>query len=186
MGITRWESFGNGSKTKTWEVFFFFFVCLYIYIYIYIISCYTATMIWWKQRYKWEGIRIYRMGMEGNVNVKIHSRPSPTHIPLATHNYWNQGQPVAGSRGVAAVGQLGLSVSRHYEHVYTSDFPSATVLSRRESNSHRPITFVWLWPATQHDVCPLTKFEGGLNLLHEADADAVISLESTATAALTK
>jgi len=36
------------------------------------------------------------------------------------------------------------------------------------------------------DTCPLTKFEGGLNLLHEADDDAVIRLESTATAALTK
>jgi len=36
------------------------------------------------------------------------------------------------------------------------------------------------------DICPLTKFEGGLNLLHEADDDAVIWLESTATAALAK
>jgi len=36
------------------------------------------------------------------------------------------------------------------------------------------------------DTCPLTKFEGGLNLLHEADDDAVIWLESAATAALTK
>jgi len=36
------------------------------------------------------------------------------------------------------------------------------------------------------DTCPLTKFEGGLNLLHEADNDAVVWLESTATAALTK
>ena len=35
------------------------------------------------------------------------------------------------------------------------------------------------------DACPLTKSEGGLNLLHEADDDAVIWLESTATAALT-
>ena len=34
------------------------------------------------------------------------------------------------------------------------------------------------------DTCPLTKSEGGLNLLHEADDDAVIRLESTATAAL--
>ena len=32
------------------------------------------------------------------------------------------------------------------------------------------------------DTCPLTKVEGGLNLLHEADDDAVIWLESTATA----
>ena len=32
------------------------------------------------------------------------------------------------------------------------------------------------------DTCPLTKFEGGLNLLHEADADTVIWLESAATA----
>jgi len=34
--------------------------------------------------------------------------------------------------------------------------------------------------------CPLTKFEGGLNLLHEADDDAVIWLKSTATAAVAK
>jgi len=36
------------------------------------------------------------------------------------------------------------------------------------------------------DTCPVTKFEGGLNLLHEADDDAVMSLESTTTAALAK
>jgi len=36
------------------------------------------------------------------------------------------------------------------------------------------------------DMCPLTEFEGGLNLLHEADDDAVIWLESTVTAALAK
>jgi len=36
------------------------------------------------------------------------------------------------------------------------------------------------------DTCPLTKFEGGLNLLHKADDDAVVWLESTATAALAK
>jgi len=36
------------------------------------------------------------------------------------------------------------------------------------------------------DVSPLTNFEGGLNLLHEADDDAVTWLESTATAALVK
>ena len=36
------------------------------------------------------------------------------------------------------------------------------------------------------DMCPLTKFKGGLNLLHEADDDAVIWLEATATAALAK
>jgi len=36
------------------------------------------------------------------------------------------------------------------------------------------------------DTCPLTTFEGGLNLLHEADDDAVIWLESTVTAPLVK
>jgi len=36
------------------------------------------------------------------------------------------------------------------------------------------------------DMGPLTKSERGLNLLHEADDDAVIWLESTATAALAK
>ena len=36
------------------------------------------------------------------------------------------------------------------------------------------------------NVCPLTEFEGGLNLLHEADDDAVICLESIATAELVK
>jgi len=36
------------------------------------------------------------------------------------------------------------------------------------------------------DTCPLTKFEGGLNLLYEADDEAIIRLESTATVALAK
>ena len=36
------------------------------------------------------------------------------------------------------------------------------------------------------DTCPLTKLEVGLNLLHEVDDDAVIWLESKATAALAK
>jgi len=36
------------------------------------------------------------------------------------------------------------------------------------------------------DTCPLTKFDSEMNLLHEADDDAVIWLESTATAALAK
>ena len=34
------------------------------------------------------------------------------------------------------------------------------------------------------DTCPSTKFEGGQNVPHEADDDAVTWLESTATAAL--
>jgi len=34
------------------------------------------------------------------------------------------------------------------------------------------------------DTCPLTTFDGGLNLLHKVDDDAVIWLESAATAAL--
>jgi len=34
------------------------------------------------------------------------------------------------------------------------------------------------------NTCTLTKFEGGLNLVHEANDDAVVWLESTATAAL--
>jgi len=36
------------------------------------------------------------------------------------------------------------------------------------------------------DRCPLTKFEGGLNLLHKVDDDAVMWLESAVTAALVK
>ena len=36
------------------------------------------------------------------------------------------------------------------------------------------------------DICPLTKFEGQLKLLHKADDDTVIWLESTATTALVK
>ena len=36
------------------------------------------------------------------------------------------------------------------------------------------------------DTCPLTKSEGERNLLHEADDDAVVWLESTATAAIAK
>ena len=44
------------------------------------------------------------------------------------------------------------------------------------------------WQTMDHivDTCPLTKLEGGLNLLHEVDDDAVIWLESTVTAALVK
>ena len=34
--------------------------------------------------------------------------------------------------------------------------------------------------------CPLTNFDGVLNLLHEADDDAVIWLECTATATVAK
>jgi len=37
-----------------------------------------------------------------------------------------------------------------------------------------------------NDTCPLTESGGRLNLLHEADDDAVIWLESTATEALAK
>jgi len=36
------------------------------------------------------------------------------------------------------------------------------------------------------DVCPLTKFDGGLQLLHKAEDDAVKWLESIATAAFAK
>jgi len=36
------------------------------------------------------------------------------------------------------------------------------------------------------DVCPLTKLDGGLQLLHEAEDDAVKWLESTATTAFAK
>ena len=36
------------------------------------------------------------------------------------------------------------------------------------------------------DTCPLTKFEGGLDLLHEADDDSHTAGESTASAALAK
>jgi len=36
------------------------------------------------------------------------------------------------------------------------------------------------------NMCLLTKFDGGLNLLHKADDDAVTWLESTSTAALAK
>jgi len=36
------------------------------------------------------------------------------------------------------------------------------------------------------DMCPLTQFESGLKLVHEADDDAVIWLESTTTTALAK
>jgi len=43
-------------------------------------------------------------------------------------------------------------------------------------------------PTVNHivDTCPLTKSAGGLNLLHEADNDAVMWRESTVTAALAK
>jgi len=36
------------------------------------------------------------------------------------------------------------------------------------------------------DTCLLTKSEGGLNLLHKADDDAITWMESTVTAAVVK
>ena len=42
------------------------------------------------------------------------------------------------------------------------------------------------WRPDIVNTCPLTGFEGGLNLLHEADDDATIWLESVATAAFMK
>ena len=53
----------------------------------------------------------------------------------------------------------------------------------------RPITFLQLWPVTDHeplvDTCPLTKFEDGLNLLHEADDDVVTWLTNTPVSIVT-
>jgi len=57
--------------------------------------------------------------------------------------------------------------------------PSATVLVVKPPTCCRNAVCLWGFRA-------LTEFEGGLNLLHEADDDAVIWLESTATAALAK
>jgi len=47
------------------------------------------------------------------------------------------------------------------------------------ATDHEPATYIV-------DRYPHTEFEGRLKLLHEADNDAVIWLESTATTALTK
>jgi len=60
------------------------------------------------------------------------------------------------------------------------------IIANGVSPNHLPVIVASDRPRTNHivDTCPLTKFEGGLNLLHEADDDAVMWLESTATAAL--
>jgi len=60
------------------------------------------------------------------------------------------------------------------------------IITNGVSPNHLPVIVASDRPRTNHivDTCPLTKFEGGLNLLHEADDDAVMWLESTATAAL--
>jgi len=60
-------------------------------------------------------------------------------------------------------------------------------MCHRAKPSDAPVVMIKLRPSNHIvDTCPLTKFEGGLNLLHEVDEDAVIWLESTATAALMK
>jgi len=46
------------------------------------------------------------------------------------------------------------------------------------SPRHFPVIVASDRPWTIVDTCPLTKFEGGLNLLHKTDNDAVIWLES--------
>ena len=57
-------------------------------------------------------------------------------------------------------------------HSYCTSWPMSCWLAHMRS---RPVTFLWLWPATDHDPhchrCPLTKFKCGLNLLHKADDD---------------
>ena len=64
---------------------------------------------------------------------------------------------------------------------------SMSILFFRASQSFPPAT-ARAWDSVLHIVntCQLTKLEGGLNLLHEADDDTVIWLESTATAVLAK
>ena len=62
----------------------------------------------------------------------------------------------------------------------TRQITSYTVYAASEN------TFIYGLEIAAHCDFLLTKFEGGLNLLHEADDDADIWLESTATAALVK
>jgi len=46
---------------------------------------------------------------------------------------------------------------------------------------------MYIWePCIHPTVCPLTKFEGGLQSLHEAGDDAIYWLEFTAATALAK
>jgi len=54
------------------------------------------------------------------------------------------------------------------------------------SLSHLPVIVASYTMNHIVDTSPLTKFEGGLNLLHDGDYDAVIWLKSTATAVLMK
>jgi len=68
------------------------------------------------------------------------------------------------------------------------------VIPPLQSNSSQmgscQITYMRLWPVADyepyHERVPLTKFDGGLHLLQEAEDDAVKWLESIATMAFVK
>ena len=77
------------------------------------------------------------------------------------------------------------SLTNHLNHFRTGQGPCRANL-HKWGLAKSPSCDCGQWQIMNNivDTCPLTKFEGGLNLLHEADDDAVIRLESTATAAL--
>ena len=87
--------------------------------------------------------------------------------------------------------QVSISLVKHtwslMNHFRTGEGPCRANLHKC-SLTQSPSYDCGQWQTMNHivDTCPLSKFEGGLNLLHEADDDAVIWLESTATAALVK
>ena len=83
--------------------------------------------------------------------------PPPPHFAKGTTKFYSR-----STRGSANLHKRGLAQSRSCD------------CGQRQTMNHIV------------DTCPLTKSEGGLNRLHEADDDAVILLESTATAALAK
>ena len=107
-----------------------------------------------------------------NKSVRPSARP-PVH--LSKHNY-------AVERGLV----IGFCGQPHY--CYRPCYATARFWSSSSRIAQSPSCDCGQRHTMNHivDTCPLTKFEGGLNLLHEADDDAVIWLDSTATAALAK
>jgi len=120
------------------------------------------------------------------------STPNIVRHDVCRHNYAEERGLVVGFCGHPNIRQPGFDLPRHTWSLINR-FRTGQGLCRA-ANLHKwglaqsPSCDCGQRQTMNHivDTCPLTKCEGGVNLLHEADDDAVIRLESTATAALVK
>jgi len=122
------------------------------------------------------------------ISTRLASR-RPIRSHLSTQGYAVERGLVVGFYVVnhtivtdPTIRQPGFDLPRHTWSL-TNRFRTGQGPCRANLHNH----LLWLWPTTDHEPhcrhVPINKIcIGGLNLLHEADDDAVIWLESAATA----